>query len=85
MPGRRKGTGNGYPPDGPMSEHGTHDSLVWNALVRLPVPVEQRARQQLTEYLARVSAQQDRAWVPRPIAGRRPNSSKPRPEPDSVE
>ena len=46
-----------------MSEHGTHDSLVWNALVRMPVPVEQRARQQLTEYLARVSAQQDRARV----------------------
>jgi len=40
-----------------------HDSLVWQVLERLPVPVEQRARHQITEYVARakvVAAAQQR-------------------------
>ena len=39
-----------------MSEEGMHDSLVWQALVQLPVPVERRARQQITGYVARMKA-----------------------------
>lgn len=39
-----------------MDDQGMHDSLVWQALAGLPVPVGQRARQQLTEYVARAKA-----------------------------
>ena len=39
-----------------MTDYGAHDSFVWQALVRLPVPVEQRVRIQLAQYLARVEA-----------------------------
>lgn len=35
--------------------HGPHDSLVWQALVRMLVPVEQRARKQLAEFFARAN------------------------------
>jgi len=34
-------------------KHGIHDSLVWQVLVRMLVPVEQRARKQLAEFFAR--------------------------------
>lgn len=33
-------------------KHGMHDSLVWQVLVRMLVPVEQRARKQLAEFFA---------------------------------
>ena len=39
-----------------MTDEGMHDSLVWQVLERLPVPVEQRARHQITEYVARAKA-----------------------------
>jgi hypothetical protein len=42
-----------------MTDRGIHDGLVWQALVRLPVPVEARVRQQLTDYLARVKTMAD--------------------------
>ena len=32
---------------------GRHDSLVWHKLVRMLVPVEQRARKQLADFFAR--------------------------------
>ena len=39
-----------------MTDYGAHDSFVWQTLIRLPVPVEQRVRTQLAVYLARVEA-----------------------------
>lgn len=39
-----------------MTDYGAHDSFVWQALIQLPVPVEQRVRTQLAQYLARVEA-----------------------------
>ncbi len=42
-----------------MTDYGLHDSLVWKALARLPLPVEQRARQQLTEFFARMNVTAD--------------------------
>jgi hypothetical protein len=36
-------------------KHGLHDSLVWHVLVRMLVPVEQRARQQLADFFARAN------------------------------
>ena len=36
-----------------MIDYGLHESLVWQELARLPVPVEKQARQQLAEFLAR--------------------------------
>jgi aminoglycoside phosphotransferase (APT) family kinase protein len=50
------GTERPYQPEDSMTDHGAHDSLVWQALARLPVPVEQRVRTQLAQYLARVEA-----------------------------
>ena len=35
--------------------HGLHDSLVWHVLVRMLVPVEQRARKQLSDFFARAN------------------------------
>jgi hypothetical protein len=39
--------------------HGLHDSLVWHVLVRMLVPVEHRARKQLTEFFARANVMAD--------------------------
>ena len=41
------------------TKHGMHDSLVWHVLVRMLVPVEQRARKQLAEFFARKNVMAD--------------------------
>jgi hypothetical protein len=40
-------------------KHGMHDSLVWHVLVRMLVPVEQRARKQLAEFFAQENVMAD--------------------------
>ena len=40
-------------------QHGMHDSIVWQVLIRMLVPVEQRARQQLADFFARADVLAD--------------------------
>ena len=40
-------------------KYGMHDSLVWQVLVRMLVPVEQRARSQLADFFARANVVAD--------------------------
>jgi hypothetical protein len=42
-----------------MIDYGLHESLVWEELARLPLPLEKRARQQLTEFLAQANVMAD--------------------------
>ena len=39
-----------------MVDHGMHDSMVWQAMERLPAKVEEKVRTQLLQYLARMVA-----------------------------
>jgi hypothetical protein len=42
-----------------MTSHGLHESLVWQELSRLPGPVEERARNQLTEFMTQAKFMAD--------------------------
>jgi hypothetical protein len=40
-------------------KHGMHDSLVWEVLIRMLVPVEHRARKQLADFFAQAHVMAD--------------------------
>jgi hypothetical protein len=41
------------------TKHGMHDSIVWQVLIRMIVPVEQRARKQLADFFAQAHVMAD--------------------------